>query len=199
MKVQNVLRIVAGSLALLSFTTPALAIMSIPSGWYLEANAGSTNLSNVTFPGPSSSSGIGGNANLGYKFMPFFAMEMGYTRYANTVIKNSAGTKAATDKIYSYDIAGKGIWPIMDTGFELFAKLGAQRLSSRVSLNNTAAASSIGLSSSSHSATGVYFGAGAEYYFMPELAVNAQWMRAQGSSSTGNLDLLSGGISFMFG
>ena len=59
-------------LAALVMSTSAFAIMSAPDGWYLEANAGSTNLSNKSYPGNSSSSGIGGNANLGYKFMPYF-------------------------------------------------------------------------------------------------------------------------------
>src|SRR5688572_24203858 len=88
--------------------SPALAIMSVPMGWYLEANAGATRLSNKSYPGSASSSGIGGNANIGYKFMPYLAVEAGYSQYHDTTIKNPQGVTAATDKRYSYDLAIRG-------------------------------------------------------------------------------------------
>lgn len=182
---------------LLGITTPALAIMSVPYGWYIEANLGSTSLSNTNYPGSLSTSGLGGNANIGYKFMPYLGMEIGYSRYQNSTIKQNS-TKAATVKNYSYDIAGRGILPIAASGFELFAKLGVQRLNAHVSVNNTAAANSLGISNTSRSTVGLYFGGGAQYYFMPELAVNVQWQRAQGNNQTGNVDLFTGGLSFIF-
>jgi hypothetical protein len=187
-----------GGLAALSFATSASAVMSSPFGWYLEANGGSAKLSNKSYPGSSSSSGIGGNANVGYKFMPYFATEIGYSQYPNTSIKNSVGTKAGSDKHYSYDLAAKGILPIAASGAEAFAKLGLSHLATSMSISNAAAASAIGLSNTSHSATGLYMAVGAQYYFMPELAVVAQWARAQGNNSTGNEELLSGGVSFIF-
>lgn len=185
------------AVTMLSFATPALAVMSVPDGWYVEANVGSTHLSNKTYPGSSSSSGVGGNANIGYKFMPYLGVEIGYTRYANTSIKDQTGTKAATDKHYSYDIAAKGILPITNSGFEPFAKVGVERVNSHVSINNATAANNIGIGSSQHSATGLYLGAGAQYYFTSEFAAVAQWQRATGSSGTGTMDLLSLGLSFL--
>lgn len=184
--------LVAGSLA-----TSASAVMSVPFGWYAEANAGSFSLSNKSYPGNSSSSGIGGNLNVGYKFMPYFGAEIGYSQYPNTSVKDSAGTKAGSDKHYTYDLAARGILPIVDSGAEAFAKLGIARLGSHMSISNQAAATSLGLSNDSHSVTGLYLAVGAQYYFMPELAVVVQWARAQGNSSTGNFDLLSGGVSFI--
>ena len=186
------------SAAALSYASQSLAVMSAPDGWYLEANGGSGKLSNKSYPGSSSSSGIGGNANLGYKFMPYLAGEIGYSLYPNTSIKDSTGTKAGSDRHYSYDVAAKGILPIAGSGAEAFAKLGIGRNVSSVTINNSAAAAAIGLASSSHSATGLYMGVGMQYYFMPEMAVVGQWQRSQGNSSTGNEDLLSGGISFIF-
>ncbi len=178
-------------------TTSAIASMSVPDGWYLEANGGSSHLSNTNFPGSSSSSGIGGNGNLGYKFMPYLAAELGYTRYQNTTIK-VRNTKAGTVKIYSYDLAAKGIVPIATSGFEVFAKLGVQRLNSKTTINSQRAAFLLGISNTSHSATGLYYGVGGQYYFMPELAGVIQWQRAQGDNSTGTLDLYSVGLSFIF-
>lgn len=190
--------VAASAMAAFTFASSAFAILSVPNGWYLEGNAGSTSTSNTSYPGDVSSSGIGGNANLGYKFMPFFALEMGYTLYANTTIKNNAGTKAASVRVYSYDLAGKAILPITDSGLEAFVKLGGQRLNESFTIKNAAAAAALGVSSGSHNATGFYLAGGLQYYFIPELAVNAQWARAQGNNTTGNYDLLSGGISFIF-
>lgn len=184
-------------LAIFSLTTQTFAVSSNPYGWYAEANVGSTKLSNKNYPGSSSASGVGGNLNIGYKFMPFFATEIGYTQYANASVKDQFGTKAATVKNYSYDIAAKGIIPIQDYGLEPFAKVGIQRLNSHVSLNNQTAASNLGLSSSSHSATGLYLGVGAQYYFTPEFAAVAEWARAEGNNTTGNYDLYSLGLSFL--
>src|SRR5437868_3492213 len=89
-----------------SITTQVFADnMSVPSGWYLEGNIGGSHLSGKSYPGNSSTSGLAGSVDVGYKFMPYLGTEIGYTHYANTTIKNSAGTKAATDRFYSYDIA----------------------------------------------------------------------------------------------
>lgn len=184
--------------AAMVFAANASANMSAPYGWYAEANAGSAKLSNKSYPGSSSSSGIGGNLNAGYKFMPYFAIEIGYSLYPNTSVKDSTGTKAGSDRHYSYDAVAKGILPIGASGAEAFAKLGAGRLVSSMSISNAAVATAMGLSSSSHSATGLFMGIGMQYYFMPEMAVVGQWARAQGNSSTGNEDLLSGGVSFIF-
>lgn len=177
---------------------PALAIMSVPYGWYLEGNAGSSHLSNVSYPGSSSSSGIGGNANIGYKFMPFLGVEAGYTQYATTSIDDATDTKAASIKHYTYDIAARGILPISTSGFEAFAKLGVMRITSSTSITNSTAAAGLGIASGSSSASGAYLGAGAQYYFIPEMAVNVQWQRAIGNSTTGTEDLISGGLSFIF-
>ena len=198
MQGKKLLRVVLTGCSLM-LASSAFAVMSLPYGWYLETNLGSSKLSNSNYPGSVSSSGVGYNANLGYKFMPYVGAEFGYTGYANSTIKTNAGTKAGTVKHYSWDIAAKGILPFSDSGFEAFAKLGVQRLAANLSTQNAAAAASLGLSGSSHSATGLYYGAGVQYYFMPELAINAQWMQAKGDNSTGSSSLLSAGLSFIFG
>lgn len=198
MQGKRILVAAVSGLMALSIATPALAIMSVPNGWFLEANVGSTNLSNVSYNGSSSSSGVGGNGNLGYKFMPYVAAEMGYSQYANTSIDNAFGTRVATVKFYSYDLALRGILPMSDTGFELFAKLGAQRLNAKTTYDSTPQIAQLaGISNGSHSVTGLYWGIGAQYYWWPEVAINAQWQTAQGNSTTGTMSLLTGGISII--
>lgn len=184
---------------LVTISLPSSASSSIPDGWYLEGLVGATHLSDKSYPGSSSTSGAGGNINLGYKFMPFFSAELGYTQYADTNIKDQFGTKAGTDKHRTYDIAGKGILPISTSGFEMFAKLGVQRTTSKISTADPTAASNISLTGTSHSDTSLYLGAGAQYYFIPELAGVLEWARAQNNSKTGTLDLYSAGLSFIFG
>ncbi len=186
-------------LVISTISMPASAMMSIPNGWYLEGNAGWSHISNKTYPGSSSRSGVAGNANLGYKLMPYFGIEAGYSRYADTTIKNSIGTKAATDQHYAVDLALKGIVPFADSGFEMFAKLGGVRVASNIHINNSTAAAGLGLTSNQHNSTGIYAGLGAAYYLMPELSLVVQWQHAQGSNSTGNFDLYTGGLNFIFG
>lgn len=198
---QQMIKLVLSGFALLTFTPWTWAMggeMSVPNGWYLEGDIGSGHVNNTDYPGSISRSGIAGNVNLGYKFMAYVATEIGYTMYPNGDITDGTGTKAGSDRVYSYDLAIRGILPFGTTGFESFAKLGVGRINSSVSIKNNAAAKSIGLSSGQHSSNGVYLGVGAQYYFVPEFAGNIQWQRASGSNSSGTGELFSVGISYIF-
>ncbi len=189
------------SVAACSMTTLAMGVASIPMGWYLEGNLGASRISSVSYaPNTTiSSSGLAWNINGGYKFMPYFAAEIGYTSYANATI-NFNGTKVGKDQAQSYDLAGKAIIPIQDTGGEVFAKLGVARAKAHVTVSNASllAASGETLNTGQHNSTDVYFGLGADYAFMPNTAVNLQWNRVAGNNSTGNLDLLSLGLTYLF-
>lgn len=187
--------------AIVGFSSAFATCTSVTDGWYLEANAGSTNVSSKNYPSgvSASSSGIGGNVNIGYKFMPYFATEMGYTRYTNTGL-SANDVSVASDTLYSYDIAFRGILPVANSGFELFAKVGGGRIKSDINVTGSraVAAAAAGVSNQSHSHTGLYFGGGGQYYFMPEAAFVIQWQRIDGNSSTGTADLFTGGFSFIF-
>ncbi len=178
--------------------SPAYAIMSAPDGWYAEGNVGKANIANDTLPGSHSQTGVSGNLNVGYKFMPFFGMEIGYSRFASMTIKDGEGNKAGDASFYSYDLAGKGIVPIVDSGFELFAKVGVNRMNQHISINDNNVAASIGLTRTQHSNTNYYLGLGAQYYFIPEMAGVLQWQHSEGNSSTGDADFYSVGLSFIF-
>lgn len=199
MQGKKLLLAVMSGIAAISLGSSAFAFeMSYPNGWYLEANLGSAHLSNTNYSGAStSSSGIGGNGNLGYKFMPYAGLEIGYSQYPNTKINATDGTRIGTIKHYSYDIAAKGIIPISDSGFEVFGKLGAQHIQAHVSNDNSAPVQDVDLTGS-HSSTGLYLGIGGQLNIMPELGVVVQWQRAQGNSSTGTEDLYSVGLALMF-
>jgi hypothetical protein len=189
------------SVSALVAATSTLASMPLPIGWYAEGNVGGTSTSNASYgPGLSTSSpGRGWNLNIGYKFMPYFAGEGGYTSYAKAKIKSNT-TSVAQDVHKSYYLAGKGILPISDSGFELFAKLGIARINGHVTITNPTYASAKGLSinAGTHYATGAYFGVGGDYSFMPSLSLNFQWNRSKGNTQTGNLDLYSVGLTWLF-
>ncbi len=185
--------------AMFSTVSSAMALLPVPYGWYVEFNVGNSKVSNVSYAPNSTitSSGVGVNINLGYKFIPYFAGEIGATKYADANAK-VAGTKVAKDAHYSYDAAVKAILPISDTGVSLFAKLGVARLQSKVSVQNSSfvTANGIAVNTGTHSATGYYYGLGADYTFWSSVAVNGQWQRAHGNSSTGNYDLYSIGLTY---
>lgn len=183
----------------MSFSLSAQAACPAPYGWYLEGNLGASKSSGVSYGSGSSvsSNGAGFNLNGGYKFNNYFGAELGYTKYADANIKDSTGTQAATSKHHSFDIAGKGIIPIQDA--EVFAKVGAALINTNTSISNAAAASGLGISSSTKNQTGLYIGLGADYSITPNFPVILQWARSIGNSNTGNLDLLSLGVAYVFG
>ena len=186
--------------ATLSIFTTSYATPSAPTGWYLEADAGQSRLSGKSYPATTSnnSTGFAWGAALGYKFMPFFATEANYTRYADTRVAIAGVPKMATDAHYSYALAAKAILPIATSGFELFGKLGIARSNSNVTINNTAAASSVGLVGGSHNATGLYLAVGGQFSFIPEFAINLQAARARGNKATGDSTAYTAGIAFLF-
>lgn len=198
--VKNRLRLLAG-LAAMGVTGMAAATAALPTGWYLEGNVGTSRSSNVSY-GPrttKSENGIAWNVNGGYKFIPYFAAEIGYTSYADAYGKFN-GTKVTDDSHYSLDIAGKGILPLSDTGVEAFAKFGLARVRSHVTLENTGtiAANNLMLNSGTHTASSYYLGLGGEYAILPNILAVLQWQRAKGDSTTGMLDLYSAGVNYIF-
>ncbi|MBV8803243.1 MAG: porin family protein [Gammaproteobacteria bacterium] len=180
----------------------AQAAMPLPAGWYLEGNVGEANVSNVDYASNSTNnnSGIAWNANVGYKFMPFFAFEGGYSTYGNTNVE-SYNTKVAKATSQTYDIAGKVMLPIQNSGFEFLAKLGIGRTRTHITESNPnyVTAHGITVNAGTNLATSVIYGLGGEYSFSPNMLVNAQWMRADGGDHTGNLDLYLIGVSYLFG
>jgi opacity protein-like surface antigen len=188
------------TLCLLGTMTGVKAEMPLPVGWYLEGNIGFSKATSKSYPGVSSvkNTGKGWGLNVGYKFTPYLGLEAGFARYAPTRL-NSPIQTVARDSHTSYDIAGKGILPVACSGLELFAKLGVARINSQIGVIDSSGASAYGLAfnTSAQSSTGLYAGVGADYSFTPSMAANVQWSVAKGNSKTGNLQLLSVGLSYI--
>jgi hypothetical protein len=197
----RILPFAIATFAFFSISAPVWAACSLPKGFYLEYNWGATRSMGKSYPGVTTidNSGTGWNGTMGYKFMPYVALEGGYTRYADARLQNSEGTTAARDQHYGVDVAVKGIYPIMATGLEVFAKLGVDRLVSSIGYVDAAAAAvdSLTFDTEAHSAMGLYLGGGVYYAATKSLGFNMQYERANGNSSTGNMDLISIGISYI--
>ena len=169
MQGQRLLLAVISGIAALSMAAPVLALeMSAPDGWYLEGNVGASRLSNTNYEGSTNKTGATYNINVGYKIMPYAAIEGGYTSYHDSKIVIN-GTTLANVSHYSYDIAAKGILPITCTGFEMFGKLGAAHARAKASSVDTGITGSF--DSHSANATSVYIGLGGQFNVMQEVGI----------------------------
>lgn len=184
------------------FSLPAFAVNSYPCGLYFEINYGASEVNDKTYPANyeiEDNNGPGWNVNAGYKFLPFLGVDLGYTRYDDTEleIEEEDGSEVdAADHHYSVNLALKGILPFLNTGVELFGKVGAAWAYSEVDIDDDASDDN---DSNSNSHVGLYVGAGADYVIAHELSVNVQWMRAYGGDEVGTLNLLSAGINILWG
>ena len=158
----------------------AYGVTPIPFGWYIDGNVGISKISNTDDRSGTSinNSGTGFNVDVGYKFMPYLGAEIGYSDYSDAKIKISTGTEAGKVQNSAYDIAIKGILPVIDTAFEFFAKVGAAQVKSEVTIDHKAAALLANLKKGTHTATSFFIGVGADYSFIPNVPINIQWQRA---------------------
>jgi opacity protein-like surface antigen len=176
----------------------ASADFSAPRGWYLEGNLGEAKVYNLNVPGKINNSGFGVNISGGVKINPYLAGEIGYTNYATTIVKNYTGQQIANVKHYSYDAAARVIMPAGATGAEFFVKVGWAGLNTNLSINNNVPLDNLTFKNSGNNNTsGIYLGAGVDYTITPHILANVQWAEARGNSSTGNLSLFSGGLSYI--
>lgn len=200
---RSIHRIIAALIATSGLSVAVAGTATYPCAWYLEANYGESRVTGVEYPPPitADEDGAGWNANGGYKFMPFFAVDAGYTSYANSSLKNSLGTTAAQNKHFSINAAAKGILPLPKYNLELFGKLGVAWINSQITNidDSVAAVDDVTFDDDTKTRTAPYVGAGIAYVFAPELLANLQWTTAFGNSNVGkHLDLLSLGVTVLF-
>ncbi|GEM_PF-904904 len=187
-----------------SVIIPVHAAPPQPCGLYIDANAGLPTFQNNNYPGDISypNSRSGWNVNLGYRFIPYIAAEMGYTGYYGTrsydlaINDPTTGNQAGLVKHYAVDFAGKFILPLGQSGGEVFVKLGASAVNANTTVTDGTAAANIDLNDNNKTAVGPYVGVGANYFVIPGWAITAQWARAQGNDRTSNGTLWSAGLLF---
>jgi hypothetical protein len=147
------------------------AEVPMESGGYAEANIGFVH---------DTSSGLGWgnvyglNAALGYKFMPFLAVEIGYGTYGDSDY-SFTGSQV-------FDMTSKIILPFPEAGFDVFAKLGASHI------NNSGSNGNLSL----------FYGIGGEYAFSRNFLIVVQWAQAGHSGTSGDIQFLSVGANVIF-
>jgi hypothetical protein len=166
-------------LAIWTIAVSSMAFADIPvaRGSYVDINVGYSKIVDSDFM--DNVTGLGLNFNVGYKMMPFFAVEAGYTTYG--------ASKSSFTGANAIDAVIKGILPFQEVGVELFAKLGP------VYVNNSKLPDGV-----SSNTTNVYYALGGDYALSPNMLVVLQWSQATGNSNTGNFQLLSIGASYLF-
>ncbi|OAI48972.1 hypothetical protein AYO45_03795 [Gammaproteobacteria bacterium SCGC AG-212-F23] len=199
---KHVALFLASTLMICSAATSAFATCApLAKGWYVEGLGGSTNTFGKSYPQINSvkRTGFGWGLNAGYKFIPYFGLEVGYIHPASTLLRAPIGGTNARDNHYAYDVAGKAMMPLGATGAEVFAKLGISRVSSKIGSvdANAAAQNHFTFNTTNQNSTGVFGGVGVGYSFMPPLQANLQWERSNGNSSTGSIDFYAFGISYI--
>lgn len=195
-------RIFKNSIAVLSvfLSTQALAVCSLPNGYYAEANIGGTKFYGQTLPTgfTGSTSGKAWSVFGGYKFTPFVGAEAGFTRYAPTRLQNPAIGPGNLAQIQhtTINVATKLMYPIQDSGFEPFAKIGVGNIQSYVNHIQPILVGSY--NTGSQRSKGLYWAAGMAYYFTPNFGTNIQYAQARGNSNTGTPAAYTVGLNFIF-
>lgn len=182
--------------ASITIISPLYAVMPQDSHWYGDGNVGYSSV-HKSYHGHHTSSGATWSIAVGYRFLTWLGAEVGYARYPTVKVRALGGV--FEDSHYSYDFAGKLIFPFYRSGLELFGKAGIGRLNSNVIVLNSTSTLNPAIYNTNHYATSYYFGSGIEYFFLPNLAINGQWAHITGDSHTGKIDMYTLGFSVLFG
>lgn len=147
--------------------------------------------------------GIGERFNLGYKFNPYFASELGYTNFVNAKIKNVYGVSGAnvTIKPSSVDLVGKAIMPF--DKFNIFAKMGIASVHVKSDVNSTAKAITTPSGDpdfpNSQNKFRPAYGIGAGLDLNTDVTLTFAWNQIAGAGRVEPLTLVSLGLIYYFG
>lgn len=145
--------------------------------------------------------GLAGRLYIGYQFIPYLAAEVAYTHFQNVRFKEMGNDTSADGKLrlQAGELAVKGILPIEYVpGLAVFARGGVAFLDANGSRNSEAKSFNFQVKD----ARGVVpvYGAGISYGFNENIAVNAVWVRFQGTSSRlETADFLGAGLELHIG
>lgn len=107
--------------------------------------------------------GFAWNANAGYQFNQYLAVEAGYTRFSD--VKAALGSNKFDAQLYGIDLLAKAIYPINEQ-FNVFAKAGAMDMYQKGVFN--------GVTVTKRSRIVPEFGVGTSYNVTPHVALTLQ-------------------------
>jgi hypothetical protein len=169
---------------------------------YSNTHYGASDFTSMTSSNVKST-GFGYRPFIGYQFDQNWAVEGGYTGYADAKFRNiqlAAGntvaggaTTLADGKVrqYAWDLVAKGMWPF-DNGFGIYGKAGAAYVRQ----------------TSADGMNGVYSdvnkwrptaGIGGSYDFNQNVTADISWARVFKGSGIENADLIAAGVGYHFG
>lgn len=172
-------------------TSPAPVVAASDAGFVVGVQGGWAN-THQTGGGLSAGDddGFAARGYLGYDFNKFFGLEAGYTYLPKTTYDLGGDTKN-----YAVDLLAKLTYPV-NNAFSVFAKAGAGYLNQKTEAVD-------GTSTTSDRIVPA-FGVGVGYQIMPNLAIDASWLRYSGgnndasSNVVSNVDFASLGLSYKF-
>jgi OOP family OmpA-OmpF porin len=185
-------------------------------GWYggLSLDASSLGVHSGDIDQALSNQGIAGSSaidqhdtamglHLGYRLNPNFAVEGGYTdlgRYDfNSSVAGPADTLNGSWKAHAWSLSGVGTLPLADR-WSAFGRLGLTRTDT--TLNASSQTGATAPSGTSHAATGLVFGGGANYDITRQWYGRAEIDRytdvGDANTGKGDVDVLSLGVGYRF-
>lgn len=145
----------------------AFAVQEINSGFYVGINLGygkmKETISGSTF---NKTTGFGGRVDVGYKFVPTFATEFGFSMFRNGRFSNGV----TTTNNFLLDLALKAILPFKN-GFSVFGKVGPAVLNHKYDDPNGVLTDK---RAGTHMKPTIFGAIGASYSFTPNIALNGQ-------------------------
>lgn len=120
----------------------------------------------------SQAKNIAGRLLIGYDFTKYWATEFGYTYFGKKAEIKTGSVIRGDIRTQAFDLVAKGKIPVMDE-FDMYGKVGVGYLMSK-GLQHTG--NTLFAKDKQNNIAGVV-GAGAEYYFMPNLWMDLSWTR----------------------
>jgi len=179
------------TIVVLGLTSSSFATTSPDAGVYmgLSGGFGMLNLQNTegsvargyTLANTYGDHGFVSRVFVGYDINKYFALESGYSYffadpYGDFINSKGRVNRITTSNYMNIDLYGKGKLPLINN-FDLYAKLGANLLVSRVDNFGVNNKNNINMS----------FGAGVDYRITSKVTANCEWLRFNGNAKINNI------------
>lgn len=170
-------------------TSPAPVVAASDAGFVVGVQGGwaNTHQANGADQLKGDDDGFAARGYVGYDFNKYLGLEAGYTYLPKTTFDVGGDVKN-----YAVDLLAKISYPV-NNAFSVFAKAGAGYVNQKQE--------AAGVSQTNDSVVPA-FGVGAAYQIMPNLAIDASWLRYSGNydatDGVTNVDFASVGLSYKF-
>ncbi|MDR3477719.1 MAG: outer membrane beta-barrel protein [Gammaproteobacteria bacterium] len=211
------------AISLFAFSSHALAVDCLP---YIGGGLGvgrintpNKNVFNVSEDPAGTAShtqqGLSGRVFAGMNFIPYFGMEIGYTRYArsyyNATLPEFSENSSLAYYVHSYDVVAKGYLPLARSGFTVYILGGASRVAETIKFHDEGIPLNGQIAQAGDGSNHVYktmpiYGAGMMYDFGYNFSANVEFTQVHSagnissdSDAVPNLNLATLNLAYHFG